>query len=68
MSEDEVTLTVAEMSEDGKDVDPCGENYWCARNIGVNVVAALIFFINLTLIIVLRISPRCRQHVSFSRC
>lgn len=44
------------------DENPCTENYWCVRNIFVNFVAVLIIFINLTLIIVLRISPRCRRH------
>ena len=61
---------VEEMSEKTpEDDDPCLENYWCVRNLFVDSVAVVIFIINLTLIIVLRKSPRCRKQVSlYWRC
>ena len=52
--------------ETGENYDPCGETYWCLRHIFLNCVSVLIFLLNLSLIIVLRISPRCRKRVSFS--
>ena len=43
--------------------------YASPRHILLNILAVLIFLINLALIIILRISPRCRKHVRFSiRC
>ena len=65
---DEMPERTVEEEEEEEEKNPCGDNYWCVRNILVNFGAVLIFFINLTLIIVLRISPQCRRHVSFSIC
>ena len=47
--------------------DTSGETYWSSRNIFVDVLAVLIFFINLVLIYVLLQSPRCRKQVRDSQ-
>ena len=40
--------------------------YASPRHILLNCLAVLIFLTNLALIVILRISPRCRKHVRFS--